>query len=235
MEGKTGAKPMTIHQNAYPALVLNADFRPTSLYPLPTMPWERAVKAAFLDRVLVLEEYPRVLRCPGSAMRGPIVMRIPSVVALKEYQRVDRPAAFTRAGVFLRDRNRCAYCGERFPVRELTFDHVIPQCRGGKSVYTNVVAACSPCNLRKGSKSAEQAGMTLRHKPYAPTRQQLNAIAMDFPPNTSRMPRVWLDYLGLESAAADVPAKVGDEHGSESVFSDEMTSNDYWFVELKQE
>ena len=41
----------------FPALVLNADYRPLSYYPLSLWPWQEAVKAVFLDRVEVVAEY----------------------------------------------------------------------------------------------------------------------------------------------------------------------------------
>jgi len=44
---------------------------------------------------------------------------------------------------------KCAYCGSE---KNLTLDHIIPQCRGGKDIKTNVVCACKSCNLLKGYK-----------------------------------------------------------------------------------
>ncbi|MCH8076818.1 MAG: HNH endonuclease [SAR324 cluster bacterium] len=43
----------------------------------------------------------------------------------------------------------CQYCRERFPVRELTMDHVVPLVRGGRSIKSNLVPCCRPCNDRK--------------------------------------------------------------------------------------
>ena len=40
-----------------PALVLNADFRPLSYYPLSLCSWQDAIKAVFLERVSVIENY----------------------------------------------------------------------------------------------------------------------------------------------------------------------------------
>ena len=43
----------------------------------------------------------------------------------------------------------CHYCGERFPVKELTMDHVLPVVRGGKSTKSNCVVCCKECNNEK--------------------------------------------------------------------------------------
>ena len=83
-------------------------------------------------------------------------MRLPSVVSLKTYIRPTRNPAFTRFNVFLRDRFECQYCGDD---DDLTFDHVIPRSRGGRTTWDNVVAACAPCNLSKGGRLPDQANI----------------------------------------------------------------------------
>jgi len=83
---------------SFPALVLNADFRPLSYFPLSIWSWQDAVKAVFLDRVSVLNEYEVEVHSPS------LSMRLPSVIALKEYIPAARRPAFTRFNVFLRDR-----------------------------------------------------------------------------------------------------------------------------------
>ena len=50
----------------------------------------------------------------------------------------------------------------------LTFDHIVPRSRGGRTVWDNVVTACEPCNLKKGHRSLKQAGMRLRKDPHEP-------------------------------------------------------------------
>ncbi len=124
-----------------PALVLNADFRPLSYFPLSLWCWQDAVKAVFLDRVNIIDHYDFYVRSPS------FEMRLPSVIALKEYVQAARHPAFTRFNVFLRDRFTCQYCTRPFPSQDLTFDHVVPRSRGGKTVWTNVVTACGSCNL----------------------------------------------------------------------------------------
>ena len=132
--------------DACPALVLNADYRPLSYFPLSTWNWQETVKAIFLERVLALSHYDRVVRSPSSALR------LPSVVALKEYIPQNRRPPFTRFNVFLRDRFSCQYCGDGCSASELTFDHLVPRSRGGQTSWVNVVAACTGCNLTKGSR-----------------------------------------------------------------------------------
>lgn len=175
------------HQAAeygHPALVLNADYQPLSYYPLSLWSWQGALKAVFLDRVDIVAEYDRVVRSPS------IEMRLPSVVALRDYVRPARYPAFTRFNLFLRDGFQCQYCGVE---GEMTFDHVLPRSLGGRTEWTNVVAACSPCNLRKGSATLRQSRMRLSRDPYRPTVHQLLAAGRRFPPNY--LHESWADFL----------------------------------------
>lgn len=71
--------------------------------------------------------------------------------------------------LFRRDHHRCMYCGQQFGREVLTRDHVIPQSRGGKNVWANLVSACRPCNQRKADRTPEEAGMMLKAIPFKPT------------------------------------------------------------------
>jgi 5-methylcytosine-specific restriction endonuclease McrA len=173
--------------DSYPALVLNADFRPLSYFPLSLWSWQDAVKAVFLRRVNVLSEYERSVRSPSQEIR------LPSVIALKEYVPIARRPAFTRFNVFLRDRFSCQYCGSWFSAEHLTFDHVIPRVRGGRTQWTNVVTACEPCNLRKGHRLPKESGLCLRRMPYEPSTYELQENGRAFPPNF--LHESWRDFL----------------------------------------
>ncbi|MDF1608031.1 HNH endonuclease [Hoeflea sp. YIM 152468] len=173
-----------VSPQSLPALVLNADYRPLSYYPLSLWSWQDAVKAVFLDRVQIVAEYDNAVSSPSFSMR------LPSVVCLKTYIKPSRFPAFTRFNVFLRDRFECQYCGSP---NELTFDHVIPRCCGGQTTWENVVAACSPCNLRKGGIMPKQAGMIPQQKPYRPSVQDLHKNGRMFPPNF--LHESWMDFL----------------------------------------
>jgi 5-methylcytosine-specific restriction endonuclease McrA len=67
----------------------------------------------------------------------------------------------------VRDGFRCAYCGDRRD--RLSIDHIIPKSRGGKTTFENCVSACKTCNLKKGGRTPNEAGMFLRSKAYQPT------------------------------------------------------------------
>ncbi len=142
------------------------------------------MKAAFLDRVDIIAEYDEEVRSPS------MVLKIPSVVVLKDHVKPRKRVAFTRFNLFLRDEFRCQYCGSK---GDLTFDHVVPRASGGITSWENVVAACSPCNLRKGSKSLRRAGMSLYRAPRQPTAGELRNVGRKFPPN--HLHDSWLDFL----------------------------------------
>jgi 5-methylcytosine-specific restriction endonuclease McrA len=168
---------------AHPALVLNADFRPLSYFPLSLLSWQDAITAVFKDHVSVIAEYEKWVSSPSTKIR------LPSVVALRDYIPMPKRVAFTRFNVFLRDRFRCQYCGEMFSAKVLTFEHVIPRSKGGETSWTNIVAACDPCNVKKDNK----LDMRPIRAPVVPTPGELLAAKRCFPPNY--LHESWLDYL----------------------------------------
>lgn len=172
------------HLHDCPALVLNADFTPLSYYPLSIWPWQTAIKAVFLERVDIIAHYQREIHSPS------FQMQLPSVIALRQYVKPSEFPAFTRFNVFLRDRFSCQYCGSP---NNLTFDHVNPRRLGGRTSWENIVAACSPCNLRKGGRTPKQAHMPLLVPPIRPTSWQLQERGRAFPPNY--LHETWRDWL----------------------------------------
>jgi 5-methylcytosine-specific restriction endonuclease McrA len=141
-----------------PALVLNADYRPLSYYPLSLWSWQDAIKSVFLDRVIIVSNYDRQIRSPS------FEMKLPSVIALKSYIVPQTKPSFTRFNVFLRDRFSCQYCGSG---EELTFDHLLPRSKGGETNWDNVVTACSTCNVKKGGKLLKFSGNEIKSVPIS--------------------------------------------------------------------
>lgn len=107
------------------------------------------------------DETAAVLRSPSQTLRVPAHIRL----TLQAPQRVWRLPPVSRRDVLRRDRQTCQYCGRR---THLTLDHVLPRSKGGQHTWENVVTACERGNSRKGDRTPEQAGLTLRTLPKAP-------------------------------------------------------------------
>ena len=185
---------MNVHvsPSGFPALVLNADFRPLSYYPLSLWSWQDAIKAVFLERVNIVANYDRAVHSPS------LEMKLPSVVSLKTFVKPSTHPAFTRFNVFLRDRFSCQYCGDR---EDLTFDHLLPRSRGGHTTWINVVTACSACNLRKGNMTPAEAKMWPSQMPFQPTVQHLHRNGRAVPAELSARKLARLSLLGYRARA----------------------------------
>jgi 5-methylcytosine-specific restriction endonuclease McrA len=119
------------------------------------------------------------------------------VLVLKKYsssQTAGRQPVLTRRNLFLRDGFECQYCGAHHSAGALTYDHVIPRSKGGKTTWENTVTACGPCNNRKGSRLLkEMSDMQLRAAPRIPNWNTLNQGSKAFPPK--RMHESWIDFF----------------------------------------
>ncbi|MEM1271743.1 MAG: HNH endonuclease [Bacteroidota bacterium] len=138
-------------------LVLNQDYRAITICSV-----RRAVVLVLLGKAELVEaRMDRELHSPTR------VLPWPSIIRLRRYIRVPyRRIMLSRQNVLRRDAGRCQYCGVH---DRLTIDHVQPKSRGGKDTWENLVAACVPCNNRKGNRTPEEAGMPLRRKPFRPS------------------------------------------------------------------
>lgn len=172
---------------ANPALILNADYRPMNLFPLSLMDWKDSVPNVLAGDLIVVAEYDEVVRSPT------VTMRLPAVLATKKFYPVGHRVAFTKQNVFLRDRFKCQYCGAGDA--KLTADHVIPRALGGETTWNNIVAACDPCNSKKGHRTDMQPMKV----PREPTASELLALKRLFKPKI--MHESWLDYLPEDLAA----------------------------------
>ena len=96
-------------------------------------------------------------------------LRVPRVLHLQRYDRAPRVAVrLTRRNLMLRDDHQCQYCGKSPNVRDLNLDHVLPRSRGGGDTWENLVVSCRACNLKKGRRTPDEAGMRLLRQPHKP-------------------------------------------------------------------
>ncbi len=135
-------------------LLLNQTYEPLGTVSVP-----RAIIMTIKNNVTVEEwDGERVIRSAQAEFPVPSVIRRRSYINVRRR----REAAGTkRLRIYMRDKHRCQYCGEKKAVTELTLDHILPRSRGGDHSPVNVVTACVSCNTRKGNRTPEEARMPL--------------------------------------------------------------------------
>jgi 5-methylcytosine-specific restriction endonuclease McrA len=113
------------------------------------------------------------------------------VRVLRRFRRDRLRIRFSRVNIYARDRFVCQYDGRRYPTEDLTFDHVLPRSRGGRTSWENIVTCCVDCNTRKGNRTPQEAGMRLRALPLRP--RYLPAVTVRFMDRAS-IPAEWRSY-----------------------------------------
>lgn len=164
------------------ALVLTPWYQPHAI-----ATWHESVTAVLTKKANVLEEYDSVIRSPSLTLRTPAV-----VVLRKHLSRMKNDVKFSRRNVYARDGHECQFCGREFAARELTYDHVLPRCRGGRTTWENIVTSCKKCNGRKGNRTPQEASMRLLSQPVKPRSLPLSATVFVLP---KHVPVLWLPYL----------------------------------------
>jgi 5-methylcytosine-specific restriction endonuclease McrA len=162
-------------------LLLNISYEP-----LKVINWQKAITMLCLGKVEIIEEYTREVHSVSFTIKLPSVVRLLIMV-----KRNKSPVKFSRQNIYARDRYKCQYCGGRFPTEELTYDHVVPRARGGKTEWENIVTSCMECNRKKGGRTPREASMRLIRKPTRPTWVPAVRITIGF----REVPQSWRDYL----------------------------------------
>lgn len=145
-------------------LLLNTDAQPVSFLPLSTINWKEAIQYMVLEKASVLEWHDDWI-VHSEKWATPV----PAVIMLREYVKPQQIVRFSNENVFLRDEWTCQYCGTDLTSKTATMDHVVPMSHGGKTIYTNIVTACFPCNSRKGN----NAKIVPKKKPHRPEYWEL--------------------------------------------------------------
>lgn len=138
-------------------LLLNQSYQP-----LMTLGAKRAIILSFTEKVEVLERYVDQVRSIN------LSISVPSVIRLKDYVKFNQKRIpLSRKNILKRDNNICQYCNSKSNF--MTLDHIFPKDKGGRDSWENLVAACVPCNTKKGNKLLKDIDMILLKKPKAPS------------------------------------------------------------------
>jgi 5-methylcytosine-specific restriction endonuclease McrA len=125
-------------------------------------------------------------------------LKVPRVLVLQVFDRMPRNTVrFSRNNIYVRDGFTCQYCGEKHSRSKLNLDHVVPKSLGGRTNWTNIVCSCVSCNLQKGGRTPEQAGMTLARQPKRPDW----ASMMPKKKGTTVPYEEWLPFIDMASAS----------------------------------
>jgi 5-methylcytosine-specific restriction endonuclease McrA len=123
--------------------------------------------------------------------------RVPRVLVLTAFEKLPRTRVrFSRINLYARDQDTCQYCGRQLKRVDLNLDHVVPRSQGGRTCWENVVCSCIVCNLKKGGRTPEQAGMKLLRTPVRPKWTPLFRNAAK-----PQAYREWLPFLNLTDAS----------------------------------
>ena len=182
-------------------LLLNQTYEP-----LGTISVARAIIMTFKNTVFVEEwDRERVLRSAHDEFR------VPSVIRRCDYINIRRrreQSGMKRMRIYMRDKFRCQYCGEKKGDPELTLDHIMPRSRGGDNSPINVVTACLKCNNRKSNRTPEEARMPLLTSQTA-LRVKLERVALC---HYAEARAEWRKYLFMDvHDDRDVMEKVHNE------------------------
>jgi len=163
-------------------LLLNISYEPLNI-----INWKKAINMLCLGKVEVVEEYTaRDIHSISFTFKMPSVVRL-----LKMVKRDQSPVKFSRQNIYARDRYKCQYCGDKFTSEELTYDHVLPKSRGGRTEWENIVTCCMECNRKKGGRMPHEASMKLIRSPSQPVWVPSIRITIGF----KEVPQSWRDYL----------------------------------------
>ncbi len=162
-------------------LVLNVTFEPIGV-----VSGRRAVVLALGEKVDVLAESATIIHSAQTHIALPSVLRLRYYVSVP-YQ---RSTPVTRRSVFVRDNSQCQYCGDSAE----SIDHVVPRSRGGRHIWTNVVACCRRCNTNKANLLLHETNLRLRSTPRPPAKLAWIRVA------AGRVPAAWDQYLNLQAA-----------------------------------
>jgi len=152
-------------------LVLNADYTPLNL-----TSFKRALALVLKGKAEIIKNAQDVIRSERMCYNKPLIIRLLHYIRSKI-----RSFRVNRSRIYKRDGHECTYCGSK---KQLTIDHIIPKSRGGDNTWSNLITCCLPCNLKKGDRTPEEAGMPLRFRAKVPNLFQSDLYQL----------KVWIEF-----------------------------------------
>ena len=186
---------MNMSNNHNPCLILNADYSP-----LGVINWQKAITWVFKDisgdtSVSIVNFYKNdSIQSPSISYDLPAVIKLNKYFKFKAHQ-----VSFSRKNVFIRDDFKCQYCGTKYNMGELTYDHVVPKCmwesKREATCWENIVTACVKCNRAKSHNTLQQARMKLLKVPKKPNKSIKYLPVMYHLTKIKSVPDEWNLYL----------------------------------------
>ena len=142
---------------------------------------ERAFVISYKGNAEVIAEHPETFGLVNPELQ----IKKPSIIRVFKYVKQDiQKVPLTRENIYKRDNYECVYCGDSH-VKTLTLDHVIPQSKGGKNSWDNLVTACKRCNSEKADLTLEEYGKEIpepKRPHYLMLLRQLDYIPHEWEP-----------------------------------------------------
>ena len=161
------------------ALKLDSAYRP-----IEVIDAIEALVMCIVGKAIPVETYQKKISSPSKSFDLPAVIVLKTVVKFRF-----TTVACNRKNIVWRDNNQCQYCANYFPSDKLTMDHVLPKSRGGQNTWENLVAACTKCNQKKGSRTTKESGMHPLKKPVRPKANILRTLSKN------QISELWKEYL----------------------------------------
>lgn len=162
-----------------------------SFQPLRVIPVKRAVGLMLAGKVEGVTDEFIETRSASDVLEIPIVLRLGYAVKMP-FRKSEVPC--NRRGVLARDNHTCQFITHEGPCNAVatTIDHIHPKSRGGDRLsWTNLVAACSKHNAKKGDRTLEEVGWKLKRKPEAP-RTAVRVVNV-----RGDVPEAWAPFLAV--------------------------------------
>lgn len=139
-----------------------------SYFPIQIITAKKAIRLLFKKKAEAINDKMETVKFNEIDFKN-----FPKVIRLLDYSGIPLTAKISKKNILKRDKYRCVYCGETFPPRELTVDHIEPKSRGGKFSWNNLITACIHCNNKKGSRTPDEAGMKMLFFPRTPSKGEI--------------------------------------------------------------